>query len=58
MLIKLEKKSPQELVCVRVCLRVHICVCSTGVSESDGLGLKGGEILVVIKNCNSELLSY
>lgn len=46
MLIKLEKKSPQELV--------H----TTGVTESDGIGLRVSEILVVIKNCNSELLSY
>lgn len=46
MLIKLEKKSPQELVC------------TTGVTESDGIGLRVSEILVVIKNCNSELLSY
>lgn len=50
MLIKLEKKSPQELV--RVCAR------TTGVTESDGIGLRVSEILVVIKNCNSELLSY
>lgn len=37
-----------------------MCVCarSTGVSESNGIGLTGGEILVPIKNCNSELLSY
>lgn len=53
MLIKLEKKSPQELcVCVSVCAR------STGVSESDGIGLTGGEILVPVKNCNSKLWSY
>lgn len=37
--------------CVAVC--VWLCVCmnvhSTGVRESDGTGLKGGEILVVVK---------
>ena len=41
-----------------VCVCVCVCVCSTGVSESDGSGLRGGEILVVVKNCNSELMSY
>lgn len=46
MLIKLEKKSPQDLVR------------TTGVTESDGIGLRVSEILVVIKNCNSEFLSY
>lgn len=35
-----------------------MCVRSTGVSESDGIGLRGGEILVLVKNCNSELMSY
>lgn len=47
MLIKLERRSPQELACACVCVRA--CVCSTGVSESDGIGLRGGEILVVVK---------
>lgn len=42
-----------------------MCVCervrSTGVRESDGTGLKGGEILVVVKKkkkSNSGLMSY
>lgn len=38
---------------MRVCVRA--CVCSTGVSESDGIGLRGGEILVVVKKKNAIL---
>lgn len=41
-----------------MCVRARVCLSSMGVSESDGIGLRGGEILVVIKKCNSEVLSY
>lgn len=52
MLIKPERRSPQELVCVGLCVCVRERVRSTGVRESDGTGLKGGEILVVVKKKN------
>jgi len=47
MLIKLERAL--RSVCVFVCVCVSAPAYSTGVSVNDGAGLRGGEILVVIK---------
>lgn len=49
------KEEPSGVVCL-----FTSCVCAsyTGVSESDVGGLRGCEILVVVKKCNSEVLSY